>query len=149
MTEWKCDVSLRQDLQVYVERNHQRKEVLDVVEEKYPMYDWSLRTLCRRMQYFNIRHVDLTVDVKEMETAIKNILIAVSISFLKKEMEGLGRLLGYRALHRKIREVHVLYVPRDIVYVVMSHVDREGLRARGSVGIPKRPKRKNPFMVSI
>ena len=82
-----------------------------------------------KMQYFNIRHVDLTVDVKEIETAIT------------KEMENPGRLFSYRALHRRIREVHELYVPRDIVYAVQSDVNLDRI---DNVSISERSKRKNP-----
>ena len=46
---------------------------------------------------------------------------------LQKEVEGPGRLLGYRALHKKIREVHNLNVPRNLVYAMMEEVDPEGL----------------------
>ena len=139
MAEWKDDDSLKQELETYVRRNYQRRELLDVVTDKYPMYSWSLRTLCRRMQYFNIRYVDTSVDVEEIEVAVR------------KEMEGPGSLLGYRALHRKIREVHQLNVPREIVYAVMTDVNPDGLKARGNVGIAKRPKRNKAFesMVSL
>eukprot|EP00794_Sanderia_malayensis_P002824 gene2824-3264_t len=131
--EWKVDESLRQDLETYVRRIYQRREVLDVVKDKYPMYSWSLRTLCRRMQYFNIRYVNTTVDIEEIKVAVR------------KEMEGPGKLLGYRALHRKIREVHQLNVPREIVYAIMTDIDPDGLKARGNVGIARRPKRNKTF----
>ena len=48
-------------------------------------------------------------------------------------MEGPGKLLGYRALHKKLRQVHELNVPRDLVYVVMYNVDPDAL-AKGSPG---------------
>ena len=137
--EWKDDDSLRQDLETYVRRNYQRRELLDVVTDKYPMYSWSLRTLCRRMQYFNICYVDVSVDLEDIEVAVR------------KEMEGPGSHLGYHALHKKIREVHKLNVSREIVYAVMTDVNPDGLKARGNVGIPKRPKRNMAFesMVSL
>ena len=58
---------------------------------------------------------------------------------MQKEVEGPGRLLGYRALHEKIREVHNLNVPRNLVYVMMEEVDPEGLEERSCVGERKRP----------
>ncbi|KXJ10617.1 hypothetical protein AC249_AIPGENE2744 [Exaiptasia diaphana] len=61
-------------------------------------------------------------------------------------MEGPGRLLGYRAMQLKIREVHNLNVPRDVVYAAMGEVNPAGLEARGGVGQPKRPKRTNAFV---
>ncbi|XP_028517680.1 uncharacterized protein LOC110248095 [Exaiptasia diaphana] len=61
-------------------------------------------------------------------------------------MEGPGKLLGYRALHKKIRDVHGLSVPRNLVYTVMQDVNHQGLQNRGGVGKPKRPKRTKAFV---
>ena len=49
---------------------------------------------------------------------------------MKQEMQGLGKLLEYRALHKKLRQVHDLNVPRDLVYVVMYNVDPDALTER-------------------
>ena len=46
-------------------------------------------------------------------------------------MNGPGSLLGYRALHQKIREVHGLSVPRNLVYVMMTKANPQGLEERG------------------
>ena len=50
------------------------------------------------------------------------------------EMKGLGSLLGYRYLHKKVREV----------YDVMADVDPEGLEERGGVGMPKDSPQRKP-----
>ena len=34
-------------------------------------------------------------------------------------MDGPGRLLGYHTLHKKVREVYGLNVPRNLVYGAM------------------------------
>ena len=47
---------------------------------------------------------------------------------VEKEMNSPGSLLGYRALHQKIREVHGLSVPRNLVYAMMTEVNPQGLR---------------------
>ena len=49
---------------------------------------------------------------------------------MKQEMQGPGKLLGYRALHKKLRQVHDLNVPRDLVYAVMYNVDPDALAER-------------------
>ena len=95
------------------------------------MYHWSLRTLCRRMSHFDIKYTNYDVDVAQVEEAVR------------KEIDGPGRLLGYRAMHKKVREIHQLNVPRNLVYNVMTEVNPEGLEARGNVGRPRRPKRDN------
>ena len=51
-------------------------------------------------------------------------------------MKGPGSLLGYRSLYKKVREVHGLNVPRNLVYDVMADVNPEGLEERGGVGMP-------------
>ena len=60
-------------------------------------------------------------------------------------MDGPGRLLGYRALHKKLREVHGLMVPRNMIYMMMEEVDPSGLEERGWVGQSERPARKKRF----
>ena len=64
-------------------------------------------------------------------------------------MDGPGSLLGYRALHRKLREVHTLKVPRNLVYAMMEEVDPSGLEERGGVGKTKRPIRAKRFVSKV
>jgi hypothetical protein len=52
-------------------------------------------------------------------------------------MEDPGQLLGYRAMHYKIRERHQLCLPRNLVHDIMAVVDAEGLEQRGNVGVKK------------
>ena len=68
---------------------------------------------------------------------------------MKKELDGPGSLLGYRALHNKIREVHELNVPRNLVYDVLADLDPQGLEDRGGVGQPKRQRRKGTFTSNV
>ena len=66
-----------------------------------------------------------------------------------KETDGPGRLLGYRAFHKKIRELHGLNVPRNLVYNVMADVNPKGLEERGGAGQPKRARRKTAFTPTV
>ena len=45
-----------------------------------------------------------------------------------EEMNGPGNLLGYCVLTKKIREIHVQKVLRNLVYAMMEHVDPSGLK---------------------
>ena len=63
---------------------------------------------------------------------------------VKKELDGPGKLLGYRAMHHKVRHDHDLNVPRDLVHAVMYDLDPKGLEARGPVG-KKKTKTKGSF----
>ena len=78
------------------------------------------------MAYFEIKYVDYETDLKVVEMAVK------------EEIGGPGQLLGYRSMHRKLREYHQLAVPQGLVYDVMTKVDPEGLESRGKVGQKKR-----------
>ena len=136
--DWKNDEKLEEDLKRYVAQNLRRTEILDFVKREYPEYAWSLRTLNRRLSYFKIRYNDYDTDLNEVENAVR------------QEMDGPGAFLGYRALHKKIREVHGLKVPRNIVYDMMMYmVDPTGLDERGGVGQPKRPRRTRKFTSKV
>lgn len=81
-------------------------------------YAWSVRTLDRRLRHFEIRFHDQGVTVDQVQEAVR------------QELQGPGKLLGYRALHQKIRQVHDLAVPRDLVHAVMYDQDPDGLERR-------------------
>ena len=136
-TEWQHDDALKQDLEQYVRRNLRRQEILDFVSLDYPMYAWSLRSLGRRLQFFDLKYTDYGVEVSDVQEAVK------------KELQGPGRLLGYRAMQQKVREVHGLNVPRDLVYAAMAEADPDGLESRGGVGQSNRPQRLNAFVTGV
>ena len=60
---------------------------------------------------------------------------------MEKELKGPGKLLGYRAMHKKIRLEHGLNVTRDQVHDVMTELDPQGLEAHGTMQ-PRGSKRK-------
>ena len=49
-------------------------------------------------------------------------------------------------MHKKIREIKGLQVPRNLVYAVMTKVDPEGLEESGGVEETKRPRRDKAFL---
>ena len=75
--------------------------------------------------------MDTDVTVDEVEEAVT------------REMEGPGRLLGYRAMQKKLRQVHDLRVPRYLVHAVMYNVDPVALEERAPCF--KRKKKKGHF----
>ena len=58
---------------------------------------------------------------------------------VREEIEGLGQWLGYRSMHKTLREQHNLSVSRDLVHDVMGLVDPEGLQR---VGMSVKKKRR-------
>ena len=109
-------------------QNMKRSEVLDSLKRDYPEYAWSLPTLDRRMRHFDIKYINYETTVDEVVAAFNT------------ENDGPGQLLGYRAMHKKLREQHGLAVPCGLVYDVMTMECPEGLkrrkkkRKRGPVG---------------
>ena len=107
---WCEDVRLQEDLRNYVRQNMKRKEMLDFLKRDFPTYAWSMPTLDRRLRYFNIFYTDTNVTLDEVKEAVG------------KELEGPGKLLGYRALHQK---EHLLNMTRDLVYTHVGFVTEE------------------------
>ena len=123
--DWEEDLELKDNLELYVQRNLSQSEILDLMKVYYPMYAWSLRTLLRQLQHFGIKFINYAIDVEDVKRAVV------------KEMDGPGCLLGYCALHKKICKLHGLNVPRNLVYNVMADVNPKDLEERGGVGQPK------------
>ena len=91
-------------MQTLLGDNSKRTEILDYIQRGFPVYSWSLCTVDRRLRYFNIYKTDKNVSEEEVQQ------VAL------EEISGPGRLLGYRAVHAKIREYHQLNVSRALSY---------------------------------
>ena len=124
-TQWQFSATIDNDLKnhlaKFVSLNLKRMEILDLMKKDYPMYAWNLISLAHRMEYFGIQFTDYDVEVNDVEAAVE------------KEISGPGKLLGYRAMHEIIREIHGLNMPKDLVYMVMAKMDPRGLEERGGV----------------
>ena len=129
---WADVRSLEEALLNYDRQGLQRKEILSFMVRDFGEYAWSLRSLDRRLSYFNIHRNDRSVSVEDVKSAIN------------KELMGPGRLLGYRAMHLKIKNIHGLKVPRDLVYAAMTDLDSDGLKMRQPGN--KKPKEKGTFI---
>ena len=128
---WTNDENLKEVLTKYVQQGLQRSEALDFLRREFAEYAWSIRSLDRRLRHFNIFYNDMSVEIQNVKEAVD------------EELKGPGKLLGYRALHKKIRLEHGLNVTRDQVYDVMSELDPKGLEARGNVGAKRQRKKGN------
>ena len=65
-TNWINDKHLEDTLRKLVGDNLKRTEILDYMQRDFPGYAWSLRTLDRRIRYFNIYKTDKNVSVEEV-----------------------------------------------------------------------------------
>ncbi len=61
----------------------------------------------------------------------------------RTEINGPGKLLGYRMMQRKLCEQHDLAVLHSLVYNVMTDEYPEGLEARANFGLGRKKKRTN------
>ena len=127
-SEWKEDNQMENDLKTYVSQNLKRSEVLDFMQRDFPQYEWSLATLDRRLRHFGIHYIDYDTPLTVVADAVQ------------KELEGPGRLLGYRAMNQKLRTEHNVQVPRHLVYNMIAELDPEGLEARSLQRKKKKPK---------
>lgn len=127
---WKEDASLKDEMRKFVKQGLQREEMLSFLRRDFDQYAWSIRTLDRRLRHFDIFYSDTTVSVEEVKDAVA------------KELDGPGKLLGYRAMQKKVRQKHDLLVPRDLIHAVMFDLDPEGLQGRAPGKKRTKPKGK-------
>ena len=130
-SEWKEDNQLENDLRKYVSQNLKRSQILDFVQRDFSEYSWSTATLDRRLRHFGIYYINYDTPVEAVSDAVE------------KELQGPGKLLGYRAMNQKLRTEHNVHVPRHLVYNVMAELDPEGLEARNLQ--QKKKKKKGHF----
>lgn len=129
LSSWKEDDLLKDALRTYIKQGLQREETIDFCGKTSLNMPGVYE---HQTDVYAIYYKDDTVSVQDVKEAAK------------KELEGLGKLLGYRSMHKKIRQKYDLLVTRDQVYNVMSDLDSNGLAARGGVGAKKaRPKKGN------
>ena len=62
---------------------------------------------------------------------------------VEKELEGPGKLLGYRAMNQKLRTEYNIKIPRHLVENVLGDLDPDGVAGRSLV---KRKKGEKPFV---
>ena len=65
--DWEEDLELKDDLELYVQRNLSQSEIFDLMKVHYPMYAWSLRTLSRRLQHFGIKFI-INMQVSDLKS---------------------------------------------------------------------------------
>ena len=78
---------------------------------------WSTTTLDQQLPHFGIYYINYDTPVAAVSDAVQ------------KELDGPGKLSGYRAINQKLRTEHNVLVPCHLVYV-MAELDPEGLEAR-------------------
>ena len=96
---WLENDDLKVDLTRCVSEGLSRSEILDLVSRDYSIYAWSIRTLDRRLREYQIFYNKKNLTVDDVRQAVEI------------ELTGPGKQLGYRAMHKKMRQPYELYVP--------------------------------------
>ena len=78
--KWMEDEVLKSCLVKYVKQSLHRSEILDFMIRDFPQYAWSLRSLDRRLRYFEIYYNNVNVGVADVMDAVR------------EELGGLGKL---------------------------------------------------------
>ena len=129
---WKDDETLEEQLTIYYcWKGLTREEVLSYMKRDFPEYSWSLATLKRQLAHFGVYKNDRSITIQEVYDAVED------------ELKGPGQLLGYRAMHQKLKQMRHLNVPRDLVYAIMTDLDWERMQERAPPY--KRKKKKGKF----
>ena len=92
---WKDDEDLNKTLSAYVRQNLKRTEILDFMKSEFLRYDWSMRSLDRRLRHFGIFYHNKTITIDTVKAAVE------------EELNGPGQLLGYRGMFQKITQEHI------------------------------------------
>ena len=74
-SEWESDGELQRELSKYVTKVLQRNKILSYRLQDFPRYSWSIRTLDRRMRYFNIFYHDKSVSLNAVKEAVKRVSV--------------------------------------------------------------------------
>ena len=70
-SEWESDGELKRELSKYVTKGLQRNETLSYLLRDFPQCSWSIKTLDRRMRYFNIFYHNNKVSLNAVREAVK------------------------------------------------------------------------------
>ena len=70
------------------------------------------------MRYFGIKYIDETTTLDAVKDAVR------------AELDGPGKLLGYRAMTQKLRMQYHLKVPRHLVRDILADLDPDGVSSR-------------------
>ena len=72
---------------MYISQNLKRVEILDYMKRDFGDYNWSLRTLARRLKELGITYINHETSVDDAKEAVE------------KKINGPGKLFGYRAMN--------------------------------------------------
>ena len=109
----------------YFKKNYKYSTILQFLE-KFHNIKLSKRTLIRKLQEYGLGRRKYNANRDQVEQAIR------------QELNGSGRLLGYRAMWRRLQSNHGIYVRRLTVQTVLRELDPEGSQLRKAHRLSRR-----------
>lgn len=108
----------REAIEAYFNSGFEYRAILQFLS-KYHGIEMSLSTLKRRLKENNLRRNELqNINMIDLERVIRS------------ELDGPGRICGYRAMWHALRIKHSIFVPRRAVEVLLRQIDPEGVEER-------------------
>ena len=112
-------------IRYYFSRKYEYNTILDFLEQHHDI-KMSKRTLLNRLKEYDLTRGNCEID----EAVIRD--------HIRKELEGPGSLLGYRAMWRKLHLKYGIDVPRSVVEILLRQMDPEGTRLRQAHKLKRR-----------
>ena len=112
---------------IYFDKGYPYDAIVGLLNKKEGLH-MCVRTLKRRLHSLGLRRKGnfARLDENAVRTAIR------------KEMEGPGKLAGYRNIWHALRIRHGIHVPRNFVAQIMKEIDPDGVSERKSRRLRRR-----------
>ncbi|XP_028409487.1 uncharacterized protein LOC114532100 [Dendronephthya gigantea] len=112
-------------IRYYFNKQYKYQTILDCLE-KFHDIKISKRTLLNKLKEYGLGRRRYNANDDQVRECIQ------------QELDGNGRLLGYRAMWRKLQSHHGIYVRRLTVQTILSELDPEGSRLRKAHRLQRR-----------
>ena len=112
-------------IRYYFEKKYKYQTILDCLE-KFHNIKISKRTLLNKLKEYGLGRRRYNANDDQVRNCIQ------------QELDGSGRLLGYRAMWRKLQSHHGIYVRRLTVQTILRELDPEGSRLRKAHRLQRR-----------
>ena len=120
----RCETCIRKKIEEYFHLGYPYFAIVDLL--KKDDISLSLRTLKRRLSELGLSRRGQNVDEE------------ATVRLIRREIEGAGRLAGYRSIWHALRIRHGVPVPRNLVARIVKEIDPEGVAFRKSRRLTRR-----------
>lgn len=110
----------------YFSKDYSHKMIVKMIRKKYNVII-SLRNLSRILSKHSLKRKNI------VESSYEELLMAIQL-----ELQGSGRLLGYRSMWQRLRKKYNLKVKQKTVMVALKLIDPEGVEARSRYRLKRR-----------